>query len=130
MIDRSGATRFRWLQRKWDVTSSWAIDNLYVGQQCPEMCSGHGYCRNVVCSCDLGYHGDACTPIVPHPTELKTDFTLLSKLDSDWLVIEGGEVAGTNQGCGTILSGESLYFSKVSSIFKIFVYKISVQESI
>ena len=53
---------------------------------------------------------------------MKADFTLLSKMDKDWTVIQGGEVAGANQGCGIILSGESLYFSKVSSKSEIFTY--------
>ena len=48
------------------------------------------------------------------PSTLKSDFSLISQLHDDWLDVIGGELAGANQGCGTMLSGESLYFYQVS----------------
>jgi len=27
----------------------WALDNIYLGDGCPWMCSGHGYCRHGLC---------------------------------------------------------------------------------
>lgn len=102
---------------------NWAITNVYIGQQCPEMCHGHGRCDEGLCHCDLGYHGDSCTPSIPLMDELKTDFSLMSKLEDDWLYIHGGRTAASNQGCGTILSGESLYFSLVS----ILLFKVQLQ---
>ena len=77
------------------------------------MCHGQGSCLNGVCQCDKGYRNENCVPATPLATHLRTDFTMVSQLDSDWLAILGGEVTGANDGCGTILSGESLYFSKV-----------------
>ena len=47
---RSPATRFRWLQQPVTLRGNiWALDNIYLGDGCPWMCSGHGYCRRGVC---------------------------------------------------------------------------------
>lgn len=47
---RSPATRFRWLQKApFDKQQTWALDNLYIGDGCPEMCSGHGLCKQSSC---------------------------------------------------------------------------------
>lgn len=47
---RSPATRFRWLQQApFDKQQTWALDNLYIGDGCPEMCSGHGRCKQNSC---------------------------------------------------------------------------------
>lgn len=55
----SRATQFRWIQK--DGTGerqSWAVDHVYIGEACPGLCSGHGYCTSgVVCICDEGHHG-------------------------------------------------------------------------
>ena len=37
---------------------SWALDDIYIGEKCPDMCSGHGTCtRGAECQCDPGYIG-------------------------------------------------------------------------
>ena len=63
--------------------------------------------------CDTGYGGITCSPETQLPNDLKTDFSMMHKLESDWAAVLGADVAGANQGCGVLLSGESLYFSKV-----------------
>jgi len=67
------------------------------------------------CRCDEGYGGESCVPATPLRGELKSNFSLVTQIDSDWLEITGGRLAATHQGCGTIVSGESLYFHKVHS---------------
>lgn len=48
-VPRSGATRFRWSQSYYTAQDEWALDDIYIGQQCPNMCSGHGSCDHGVC---------------------------------------------------------------------------------
>lgn len=53
---RSSATRFRWVQNYYQEQDEWALDDIYIGQQCPQMCRGHGWCdhghcRSVVITC-------------------------------------------------------------------------------
>ncbi|XP_064633067.1 reelin-like [Lineus longissimus] len=108
----SGSTRFRVVQESWSPTESWAIDNVYIGQQCEMMCGGHGACREGVCSCDVGYAGDTCQPSAQAKPKLHTDFSAFPALRSDWAMLYGGEVVSSGQGCGHVLSGESLYFFK------------------
>ena len=43
-IIRSSATRFRLWQKHWNTSNTWAMSSLYVGQQCLDMCHGHGLC--------------------------------------------------------------------------------------
>ena len=69
--------------------------------------------RMLCCRCDAGYGGITCSPETQLPNSLKTDFSMMHKLESDWSAVLGADVAGANQGCGVLLSGESLYFSKV-----------------
>ena len=64
--DRSA--RFRWYSNYFHVDHAlmhvpqWAIDNVYIGQQCPENCHGHGKCVGAAtaCLCDHGYEGETC----------------------------------------------------------------------
>ena len=51
----------------------------------------------------------------PLKNEMKSNFSLVSQLESDWLEITGGELAASHHACGTIVSGESLYFYQVYS---------------
>jgi len=69
------------------------------------------------CRCDEGYGGETCVPVVPLKSEIKSNFSLVSQLSSDWLEVIGGQLADSLHGCGTIVSGESLYFSQVGYIF-------------
>lgn len=47
---------------------------------------------------------------------MQADFGIRYEPDSDFVDIWGGEVTGGDKGCGTLLSGETLYFSDVSSL--------------
>lgn len=53
------ATQFRWIQKEGTgERQSWGVDHVYIGEACPGLCSGHGYCTSgVVCICDEGHHG-------------------------------------------------------------------------
>ena len=49
-VFRSPTTRFRWLQQTSHPRGTvWALDNVYLGDGCPWLCSGHGYCQNHTC---------------------------------------------------------------------------------
>uniref|UniRef100_A0A3Q3E4M8 Reelin n=1 Tax=Hippocampus comes TaxID=109280 RepID=A0A3Q3E4M8_HIPCM len=43
------ATRFRWIQNYYGEQDEWALDDIYIGQQCPNMCHGHGWCDHGHC---------------------------------------------------------------------------------
>ncbi|KAF2351371.1 EGF-like domain, partial [Trinorchestia longiramus] len=61
---------------------SWGIANVFLGDACPWMCSGHGYCSEQGdCSCDVDYFSDVCVPAVVLPCELLDTFN--SPDDSD-----------------------------------------------
>ncbi|XP_023933533.1 reelin-like [Lingula anatina] len=111
----SVTTMLRLHQAQWTPGDSWAVGHLYVGQQCPELCSGHGNCFEGVCRCDPGYSGETCQPIKPLKTHLREDFSRMGELHETWEVVLGGEVVPVKKGCGTILSGESLHFSQAGS---------------
>ena len=49
LVSRSSATRFRWSQSYYTAQDEWALDSIYIGQQCPNMCSGHGSCDRGMC---------------------------------------------------------------------------------
>lgn len=53
-------TRFRWMQQNVSDKAgpSWAIDDVYIGEKCPEMCNGRGDCVLQKCVCDSGYSGN------------------------------------------------------------------------
>lgn len=55
----SRATEFRWIQKEGTgERQSWGVDHVYIGEACPGLCSGHGYCTSgAVCICDEGHHG-------------------------------------------------------------------------
>lgn len=76
-LDRS--VRFRWYQGFFSTGSApptWALDNIYIGPQCQDMCNGHGACvGGTHCACDPGYSGlDCSVPDTPNPDFLKEDF--------------------------------------------------------
>jgi len=49
-------TKFRWRQVA-ASSSDWALDDVYIGEECPSLCSGRGDCVDGTCVCDAGYHG-------------------------------------------------------------------------
>lgn len=73
------SVRFRWYQGFFSTGSApptWALDNVYIGPQCQDMCNGHGACvGGTHCMCDPGYSGSDCSaPDTPNPDFLKEDF--------------------------------------------------------
>ncbi|KAG7267028.1 hypothetical protein CRUP_004163, partial [Coryphaenoides rupestris] len=74
-----GSVRFRWYQGFFSpgaAPPTWALDNVYIGPQCQDMCNGHGSCvGGTHCACDPGYSGADCSvPDSPNPDFLKEDF--------------------------------------------------------
>ncbi|XP_051890268.1 reelin isoform X1 [Pristis pectinata] len=108
----SSATRFRWSQSYYMVQDEWALDDIYIGQQCPGMCNGHGWCHNGLCSCDPGYRGSSCKPEVMLPSTVTCDFENEAVMKNDWQEVIGGQIVKPEEGCGIISSGSSLYFSE------------------
>ncbi|KAG8439950.1 hypothetical protein GDO86_005931 [Hymenochirus boettgeri] len=108
----SSATRFRWSQRYYTSEDDWALDNIYIGQQCSNMCSGHGWCNHGICRCDSGYQASQCLPEILLPSTVMSDFEGLNGWEADWQEVVGGEIVKPEQGCGVISSGSSLYFYK------------------
>ena len=54
LLCSSPKTRFRWLQESVTVRGNvWALDNIYLGEGCPWMCSGHGRCSQDTCMYDI-----------------------------------------------------------------------------
>uniref|UniRef100_A0A8C9VAA0 Reelin n=1 Tax=Scleropages formosus TaxID=113540 RepID=A0A8C9VAA0_SCLFO len=108
----SSATRFRWIQSYYGEPDDWALDDIYVGPQCPLMCHGHGWCDHGNCRCDDGFSGSDCQPAAPLSSSVLSDFESQTTLLATWQEVIGGEVVTPDQGCGIISSGSSLYFSK------------------
>ncbi|XP_058243950.1 reelin isoform X2 [Hemibagrus wyckioides] len=108
----SSATRFRWIQNFYGEQDEWALDNIYIGQQCPLMCYGHGWCDHGHCRCDDGFSGTECQPTSTLSSSLLSDFESLEALRTTWQEVIGGKVVTPDQGCGVVSSGSSLYFSK------------------
>ncbi|KAG8142668.1 hypothetical protein E2320_005872 [Naja naja] len=99
---RSDATRFRWHQTApFDKQQTWAIDNVYIGDGCIDMCSGHG-------RCDENWSGLYCDePDVSLPTQLKDNFNRAPS-NQNWLTVNGGKLSTV---CGAVASGMVLHFS-------------------
>uniref|UniRef100_A0A3B3X817 Reelin n=1 Tax=Poecilia mexicana TaxID=48701 RepID=A0A3B3X817_9TELE len=108
----SSATRFRWIQNYYGEQDEWALDDVYIGQQCPNMCHGHGWCDHGHCRCDDGFSGPDCQPSSPLSSSVLSDFESQDALLATWQEVIGGEVVAPDMGCGVVSSGSSLYFSK------------------
>ncbi|CAH1782623.1 unnamed protein product [Owenia fusiformis] len=105
-------SKFRLVQYDWEVGNTWAVANFYIGQACPNMCFGHGYCFQGKCRCDTGYVGDICYPNTTLPTTFWDDFSQIGRIDRNWDLVDGGSIARSDEGCGLLFSGETLYFDK------------------
>uniref|UniRef100_A0A8D2LW77 Reelin n=1 Tax=Varanus komodoensis TaxID=61221 RepID=A0A8D2LW77_VARKO len=110
----SSATQFRWIQKGEEPEKqSWAIDHVYIGEACPKLCSGHGYCTTgAICICDEGYQGDDCS-VFSHdlPSYIKDNFESARVTEINWETIQGGVIGN---GCGQLAPyahGDSLYFN-------------------
>ncbi|XP_052779173.1 reelin-like isoform X2 [Mya arenaria] len=104
------STRFQLRQSYWTNTDTWGVARLYIGQQCPNMCHGHGQCNEGTCICDEGYEGTDCQPATHLNDKMLADFGIRYEPDHDFEHVRGGKVVHSNQGCGTIHSDESMYF--------------------
>ncbi|KAM9390581.1 reelin-like, partial [Salvelinus alpinus] len=108
----SSATRFRWIQNYYGEQDEWALDDIYIGQQCPQMCHGHGWCDHGHCRCDEGFSVPDCLSSSPLSSSVLSDFESQDGLLATWQEVIGGEVVTPDVGCGVVSSGSSLYFSK------------------
>ena len=72
----SSKVHFRWWQK--GGSSSFAIDDVYIGPACPRMCHGRGVCLRGQCQCESGYSGEnlSTTP------ELKSKSRVPFKIDT------------------------------------------------
>ncbi|KAK3762808.1 hypothetical protein RRG08_040503 [Elysia crispata] len=104
-------TRFQWVQAEWSDTDVWAVSRVYIGHPCPDLCHGHGACHLGVCRCEDGFSGESCTPQFQMDSSILADFGHRYDPKQDF-TITGGEVVRADEGCGIILSGESLFFDK------------------
>lgn len=73
------SVRFRWYQSFYSGGTpppTWALDSVYIGPQCQDMCNGHGACvGGTHCICDPGHSGPDCSlPDTPNSDFLKEDF--------------------------------------------------------
>lgn len=106
----SSSTRFRFHQREFEESDTWAIDNLYIGPQCKDMCSGHGRCAEGTCVCDDGFFGENCLPQEKLKNTAMKRFEVIDDLVRDDFDVSGGAVVPPEEGCGLIASGSALYF--------------------
>ncbi|GFO21736.1 reelin [Plakobranchus ocellatus] len=111
----SSTTQFRWIQDGRNGSITWALDDIFIGENCPEMCRGRGDCVSGVCHCDQGYTGPSCLPPQRRlPTRLFDSFEG-GVLPSHWAYVRGG---GLGFGCGALLPfahGKTLYFNGCGS---------------
>ncbi|GFO21735.1 reelin [Plakobranchus ocellatus] len=106
----SPKTRFRWRRSGIkEPTPIWAIDNVYLGSDCPWLCSGHGVCDQGKCLCDQGFGGEICVSITPLPATLKDDFDSMKPRPTIWGEVHGGS---SSQLCGAVVTDKSLTFQK------------------
>ena len=49
-------SQFRWIV--YGLSGSWSLDDVYIGEGCPDLCNGHGDCKDAVCHCDEGFTGN------------------------------------------------------------------------
>ncbi|XP_042898138.1 reelin isoform X2 [Parasteatoda tepidariorum] len=106
----SSSTRFRFIQHEFDTSDNWALDNLYIGPQCKDMCSGHGRCSDGSCVCDDGFFGKSCVPQDKLKNKMIKKFETPDELAKANFDVSGGSVMAADEGCGPIGSGSALYF--------------------
>lgn len=106
----SSSTRFRFLQTNFEEGDTWAVDNLYIGLQCSDLCSGHGRCIEGICQCDQGFYGKSCLPKEKLKAVIKKNFETPQEIEQEGFEINGGTVVSAEEGCGIITSGGTVYF--------------------
>ncbi|KAK2176997.1 hypothetical protein NP493_626g01025 [Ridgeia piscesae] len=86
----------------------WALDDVYIGAACQDICHGHGHCDYPLCICDKGYGGHNCHQLTPIKTYLKDTFEPGHSSTDQWSLVQGGQVG---VGCRTLVKGKALHFS-------------------
>ena len=83
-------TRVRWSLINSVASIGYAIDNVFVGAFCPNMCNGQGVCRaDGACTCWNGYSGLDCSLAPVLPTTLGDSFDGAVNGTSIWLQLGG-----------------------------------------
>ena len=101
------AIRFRWSQgylNQEQRAPHWAVSNIFLGPQCPDLCNGRGKCLATgLCLCDQNYQGDSCQEVnlsSPNLIDFQESFTADDNL-SRWRRISGGQrVIESSSGIG------------------------------
>ncbi|XP_006820452.1 reelin-like, partial [Saccoglossus kowalevskii] len=103
----SKSTRFRWSQPVgFEPAHTWAIRYVYIGDECMDLCSGHGRCDVGICVCDDAWAGDTCNiPLKPLPKQLRDKFE--KPPDKAWITVNGGLISDI---CEPLPSGKALHF--------------------
>nr|XP_027207226.1 reelin-like [Penaeus vannamei] len=140
----ASTTQLRWVQEvrgQGSKVTPWSLDDVYVGEACPDHCSGHGDCVDGVCTCDAGYEGGCLrwfSVVVLVVTGLEVGFQWVfvfsgslmglwvrsgplvglrlvdgfeGGVGANWQVVSGG---GVGLGCNSLAPyghGKHLYFS-------------------
>ncbi|XP_077972003.1 reelin-like isoform X1 [Styela clava] len=103
-LTSSPKIRFRWIQYYFTEGSScWGIDNVYLGNDCPWMCNGHGRCwpsrenAEASCICDPGYNKlSYCQPSVSLSPELMDTFDEPWTSENKYSLIVGQDSESTS----------------------------------
>eukprot|EP00045_Choanoeca_perplexa_P018369 m.289284 g.289284 ORF g.289284 m.289284 type:complete len:3539 (+) comp17796_c0_seq1:93-10709(+) len=100
-INPGSRLRVQWQQSK---GGDFALDDIYFGRGCPDMCNNQGACQlSGLCVCDTGFKGPSCAEST---TPLPSYFSAThSEAESPWALTTGI----TRTGC---LTGAAMYFSR------------------
>ena len=100
-INPGARVRVQWQQPR---GGDFALDDVYFGRGCPDMCNNQGACQlSGLCVCDAGYNGASCAEsTVALPSYFAATH---SEATSPWALTTGSTTS--IRGC---LSGTALYF--------------------
>jgi hypothetical protein len=102
-VNLGARVRVQWQQPS---GGDFALDDIYFGRGCPEMCNNQGSCQlSGICVCDVGFKGTACAEsTVALPSYFAATH---SEDESPWALTTG--TLSTLRNC---LSGTAMYFSQ------------------